>query len=214
MAACDLPEGYVSRGRRGRDEESGGPSTSSPLDDMSQAKTIMEDPEKMKDILRTIEKDDSIISDAVNVMETNPTLKRKAMKIGRNTGAKEQLEAMSQKDKRKLIKKVKAAQRGVVGGPSPVGLSCQIVGVSPARKFKHVKVRPEFLELEPWKNWNKVVLEDNCFAIYDPEDKTENRLAAKILGKKAGHSLLIYGIDSEGKVFCPEISKLEGKYKR
>lgn len=167
---------------------------------IAQAKLVLNDKEKLKSVIHELSKEKGSFESAIESVESNDRLRRKALRVSQNPEIRGQVNSMKRKEKLKLQKQYERAQRSAKL-PSMAGDGYKGVTVNLSGKVKPAIIAgPEFFKNEIYSGWSVHPLKDDVYITFDPIITGPNKHATKLAGQKVGDKHVIYKMKESGQL--------------
>jgi hypothetical protein len=167
---------------------------------ISQAKNVLADKEKLKSVIHELSKEKGGFESAIETVEGNDNLRRKAMRVSHDPKIRSQVNSMKRKEKLKLQKQYERAQRAAKL-PSMSGDGYKSVTINLSGKYKPTIIAgPEFLQSKDYTGWTVLPLKNDIYISFDPTDSGPNKHATKITGQKVGDKHVFYKMMESGQL--------------
>lgn len=164
---------------------------------IEKAKSVLNDKEKLQNVIHELAKEKDGFQKAIESVEKNSNLKRKAMRVANNPEIRNQVSSMSLKQKRKLQKQYEKFQKSSKL-PSMEGEGYKGVSVTLSGKLKNVTILgPDFLAGETYSGWSTQHIKDDIYITFDPAFLGPNKHVTKLLGQKITDKHVFYRMMDE-----------------
>lgn len=190
---------------------------------MGKAQNVLDDEKALGKIMKELDNDKDGFEEAVEAIQNNVEMQRTTASLLTDPNLRKQLQkGISKKQQKKMAKKVQRIQKYGSSLPNKGNEGYNAVNINNSRKMiKYVITGPDFLENAKYDDWEVLNLGNQYYMLFDPKDKTKNRLASRIANKNKkpdeiisiGNSNIIYMVDSNTHLTHLDVKTAEEHFK-
>lgn len=160
---------------------------------------ITADPSKLGDIVDSIKGNKEVYREVMKYINENPSIKDKAMNsIMGSTPSRAEIEKMSLKDKKELLKKAREAKREIDSIDPKV---IDAVKINMSRKVTQTKISAVFPSGTKFSEGGiSKELKKGLCVIYMTNEGGKNKLTSKLIGEPVFGDAIFYKEDSDGNI--------------